>query len=128
MSVIVALLFSAYLVRSKGDVEHGPAGWRCSAGTCHPPTPVPAACRPCNCCQVYDIQMVMGGKAYAISPDEYVFASVQVRERSDGSRARPASPRGPTPHPPPTHHSCAPVCLLQIYMDVIIIFLQASHE
>ncbi|EFN57385.1 hypothetical protein CHLNCDRAFT_50899 [Chlorella variabilis] len=41
---------------------------------------------------VYDIQMVMGGKAYAISPDEYVFASVQI------------------------------------YMDVIIIFLQASHE
>ncbi len=28
--------------------------------------------------QVYDIQMIMGGKAYAISPDEYVFASVQV--------------------------------------------------
>lgn len=50
VSVIVALLFSAYLV--------------------------------------YDIQMVMGGKAYAISPDEYVFASVQI------------------------------------YMDVIIIFLQ----
>eukprot|EP00887_Chlorella_sp_A99_P004615 scaffold4.g4615.t1 len=27
---------------------------------------------------VYDIQMVMGGKTLAISPDEYVFASVQI--------------------------------------------------
>ncbi|PSC75383.1 lifeguard 1 [Micractinium conductrix] len=27
---------------------------------------------------VYDIQMVMGGKMYAIGPDEYVFASVQI--------------------------------------------------
>lgn len=51
ISVVVALLFSAYLV--------------------------------------YDIQMVMGKGRYALSPDEYVFASVQI------------------------------------YMDIIIIFLQA---
>jgi hypothetical protein len=38
---------------------------------------------------VYDIQMVMGKGRYALSPDEYVFASVQI------------------------------------YMDIIIIFLQA---
>jgi hypothetical protein len=27
---------------------------------------------------VYDIQMVVGGKSFAVSPDEYVFASVQI--------------------------------------------------
>lgn len=40
LSVVFALLFSAYLV--------------------------------------YDIQMVLGNKQYACSPDEYVFASVQI--------------------------------------------------
>lgn len=27
---------------------------------------------------IYDIQMVLGGKTFSVSPDEYVFASVQI--------------------------------------------------
>jgi hypothetical protein len=52
-----------------------------------------------SCYLVYHIQLVMGGKKVAISPDEYVFASVQASGRrwwsvgwaeDDGQSRQPA--------------------------------------
>ena len=81
ISVVLALLFSAYLVSGERAVP-AQSGMgvhsqlhrsQLSAGPHGSP---PLLLLPC--CQVYDIQLLVGGKSVAFSPDEYVAASLQI--------------------------------------------------
>lgn len=83
------------------------------------------------CCQVYDIQLLVGGKSVAFSPDEYVAASLQIYlgewggdGGTWGSKGAAASPAVATHAGASQHMAASCLAWLKLSRQCSVVLLQ----